>query len=297
MRYISRIEGKKKVFKNKTEYDAYMKSLNKKEFVRERSRKTKPEVRRNDEWKREHNSNNIDRHVIPRYKKVEVNLPSGSFSKKKFSLVHPTRGRPIQLLDCVYRWMDKSSGHNDIEYIISLDTDDSKKYLKAILRLLNEFDLRVVVNTNKTMVEALNRGAELATGDVLIYVSDDFDCPCNWDTEIQKRTAHTDDWVLFVYDGIQRNAQTISILSRKYYERFGYIYYPEYISMWADPDFTEVAKRLGKNINAMNLLFKHNHCSTGASPHDETYARQNSSKAWVHGENLYYKRMAENFGV
>lgn len=295
MRYVWRGEGKEITFPNKKKYDEHLRGLREGGMIRERSRKARPGVSKKTRplsWKKA-----PPPYKPPRYKREKMEAPPGHV-EQLISLVHPTRGRHNQAWACMTMWWDLCSSYNTIEHILSIDRDDTGTYLPLIQRLAGTINLKVVISRNDTMVQALNRGAEVATGDILIFLSDDFECPHNWDLKIQEAVEdHGDDWVLFVRDGIQKRTQTISILSRKYYKRFGYIYYPGYISMWADPDFTQTAIRLKKNVDGTHLLFQHNHVTVGRSPHDETYARQNSNKAWVHGEKLYQQRKENNFGV
>lgn len=296
MRYISRLSGKAISFKTKGAYDAYLADLKKTGVMLPDvgvNRRRKGLVRRAERQEAKYLS--TDPYHL-RNNPHEVVSPPPGHVPQTFSLIHPTRGRPAPAWECMNLWKDRMSSHNKLEYIISLDRDDADKY-QPILKHQQDFPLKVVTWDNPTMVAALNRGAKFATGDVLIYVSDDFECPDNWDLKIQSAVGSKIDWVLFVRDGLQEETQTISILSRKYYEHFGYMYYPEYISMWADPDFTQTAIRMGKVIDGKHLTFKHNHYSVGKAPNDETYQRQNSSKAWVHGETLFNKRKAENFGI
>lgn len=269
--------------------------------VRERSRRSRPKVERTDDWRMRKRSDSLQASSSIRFTRPSIEYPP-HLQKQLFSIVHPTRGRPGQAWQCFHMWTQLFSGHNKLEYVFSLDADDAGSYF-PILR--NESggagrDMKVVIHQNATMVEALNRGARHARGEILIYVSDDFECLPNWDVEIQKAVhgkGKNGDWVLFVYDGIQKATQTISILSRKYYDRFGYIYFPEYRSMWADPDFTETARRLKKNVNAFHLTFRHRHPSVGGRPFDGTYARQDSGEAWAWGEKIFARRKADNFGV
>jgi len=293
MRYVSRLTGKMIKFKNRAQYEAHLKELRDKGLLKiDRSRKLH-KVTRSEHWNSQHDPLSVP---IKRYTNKPVPKPSGHV-RQKISLIHPSWGRPYMCKQCIYMWMDMFSEHNDLEYILSLDTDDAKAYLPVIRDLVGKLDLKVVIYPNANMVHALNNAAKLASGDVLIYVSDDFECFDNYDLAIQKAVGKETDWVLFVYDGVRDDdVQTISILSKEYYDRFGYIYYPEYTSMWADPDYTEMAKRTGKVIDAMYLTFQHRHFIPGAF-YDATYQRQDSPVAWDHGEKLFYKRAEENFGV
>lgn len=280
-------------FKNKEQYEKHLKELKDAGLLkRERSRKVH-RTERDNHWKAVHEPLSIPVH---RFTCPDVPEPPNHV-RQTISLIHPSWGRPAMCRQCIYMWLDHLSKHNDLEYILSLDTDNAKKYLPVIRELVGKLNLKVVIYPNPNMVHALNNAAKLATGDILIYVSDDFECFPNYDIAIQKAVGKKKDWALFVSDGIRDDdVQTISILSKEYYDRFGYIYYPKYISMWADPDYTEVAKRTGKVIKALNLTFQHRHFMLGTH-HDTTYQKQNSSTAWDHGEKLFYKRAAENFGV
>lgn len=293
MKYICRMTGKKLEFKSKAEYDAHLARLG--VSMRDRSRRARPDITQHTSMRATKPEGDLAFYTCAR---ENVPCPVGHI-KQKFSIVHPSRGRVKESWNCIMAWFGLMSPYNELEYILSLDQDDSRKYMKVIEQSMNRMALKIAVGPNSNVVQALNRGACQATGDILIYVSDDFLCPHNWDLEIQKAVKDRgDDWFLLVNDGIQQKTATLLIESRKYYDRFGYMYYPDYISMWADPDATEVARRSGKLIDVTgSLLFKHNHYSIGGLPVDATYLKENSSKAWTHGENLYLQRAKNNFGV
>jgi len=290
MRKISRLTGEKKSFKTREAYQEHLKELGVSAKKGNRDRRNRKDVSRHAIRKSE---------VGRQYNWVDWDLPAVAPVTKRqtISLIHPSRGRCFQSFKCVNLWVESCSKHNDIEYIMSLDTDDVKNYIDLTENTIGRVNFKVVVGENTNVVQALNRGAKAATGDILIYVSDDFECLLNWDIVIQQAVKGNDDWVLHVNDGIQQNTATISILSRKYYERFGRIYHPDYISMWVDPDFTCEAKALGKLISRMDITFKHNHHTIGGLPFDATYAKENSGTAWKHGEKVFYERQANNFGV
>lgn len=214
----------------------------------------------------------------------------------KFSLVHPSRGRPLQALRCAEIWIKNFSGHNSLEYILSLDTDDAPNYKETIKKIGGMVELKVTINPNPSIVPALNTGAKLATGDVLMCIADDVECPSNWDLELQKAIGDRTEFVVAVSDGIQPRIQTLQILSKTYYDRFGYVFYPKYISLYADIEFTEVAYRLNKVIKARHLLFRHRHYSQpNGLPLDNTYLREKRPEAYVTGKALYIRRAKEGF--
>jgi hypothetical protein len=211
-----------------------------------------------------------------------------------FSLLHPSRGRPGQALDYMSRWVTRCSDHNDIEYILSLDTDDCEAYRPILLGLAGKLNLRAVIAPNKSLVEALNRAAPLARGNVYIFVSDDFEPPEAWDVKIQEAVLYSKKpWALFVDDGLQEKpikTQTMTIISEAFYRNTGYMYYPEYISMFADNDYTMTAKQTGCVVYAYHLVFRHNHPIAKRAQWDATYEWENRSEAWSVGRRVYEKR-------
>jgi glycosyltransferase involved in cell wall biosynthesis len=208
----------------------------------------------------------------------------------KFSLVHPSRGRPGQALQCLNHWWTNFSKQNELEYILSVDTDDVVNYLSVIPQMHRVTQTKICVKQNRSVVPALNVGAKLATGDVLIYLSDDFICPKNWDLELQKAVGNKKEFAIWVNDGLQDRIMTIHMLSRAYYERLGYMYFPEYYSVYVDNDLTEQVKKDGVMVNARHLLFKHNHYSVTGKPPDATYLKENHSEAYRSGKALFQKR-------
>jgi hypothetical protein len=63
-------------------------------------------------------------------------------------------------------------------------------------------------------------------------------------------------WLNDQYMGYDENC-TIVAAGRKYYERFGYLYYPGYDSVFADNEYTEVGKALGKLVYVSDRVVKH----------------------------------------
>jgi hypothetical protein len=92
---------------------------------------------------------------------------------------------------------------------------------------------------------------------------------------------------------------TFSILTRAYYQRYGYVFYPGYIGMYADNDFQKQCERDGVLIDARQLLpvFEHKHPIAGTAAPDEIYARQNRSEAYAVGKALFEKRWPMDFGL
>ena len=52
---------------------------------------------------------------------------------------------------------------------------------------------------------------------------------------------------------------TLSILGRKLYEHFGYIYHPDYKSLYCDNEFTQQVHKIGRVAYIDKVIIKHEH--------------------------------------
>ncbi len=213
----------------------------------------------------------------------------------KISLVHPTRQRIERAEGAVAEWAAMRSGDHEIEHILSVDTDDPQ--VEAYRALAARLHLRIVVHPNRTMIQAANTGAQHATGELLVVVSDDFGCPEQWDRTLAAIVQGRPLAAVQVGDAISSRIMTLPVLTRDYYRQLGYVYYPGYRSMFADDDLTAVAERDGVWIDARHVVFPHRHYSVKLSGEDATYSRQNSLDAWWFGWSLFQQRRISQFGV
>jgi len=106
------------------------------------------------------------------------------------------------------------------------------------------------------------------------------------------------DGVLHFHDGHKYGAQlmTMSIMGKKYYDRFHYIYHPDYISLWSDNEAMDVAKLLGKYkyMGDQNIIFNHNHPmhqGMGASNYD---AQLKHTESFFNIDKATYNKRKEN---
>lgn len=210
----------------------------------------------------------------------------------QFSLIHPSRQRAEIAKKTIELWLGNADHPKDIQYILSVDHNDPQ--LKQYKRISQELGVKLHIAMNKSAIEAINRATRKSTGNIIIVVSDDFSSPKHWDTDLLKELDGKEDFIVKTQDGIQEWIITLPILDRKYYDRFGYVYYPKYEHLFCDTEMTSVADLTGRKITSQ-LLFEHRHYSTGKSMIDAINIKNN--KTWRQGEKLYNQRKAINFGL
>lgn len=214
----------------------------------------------------------------------------------KITLLHPSRGRAVKANNTFNHWMRLKSNNPDIEieHVLSIDKDDKHLNLYNVLFKTS----KIMVANNKSLVEATNRGAAVATGDVILYMSDDFYCPEHWDQHIYRIFAEKTDvpYIIKVHDCLQKpdcDIITIPIMNRALYTRLGYFWHPDYKSMFVDQDLYYTCKNNGWLDYKLDLEFPHHHYCNGKSLKDETYMR--SSQNWNSGKATYNIRKSANF--
>lgn len=199
------------------------------------------------------------------------------------SIIHPSRHRIKQALRTRHNWISRAE--MPIEYLFSFDCDDD-----TIPKSVNGLML-----PNKSAIEAINNAVKFVSGDLIIVVSDDFsEPPKGWDRMLLNQLEGCSDFIVKTQDGIQKTLITLPIMDREYYNRFGYIYYPEYQHLFADTEMTVVGHMLGKVINS-NILIPHYHYSTGMTQKDAINEKNDATNA--QGEALFNKRKEINFGI
>lgn len=215
----------------------------------------------------------------------------------RISIIHPSRSRPSQAAATAKAWLSSAKDKGRIEYILSTDDSDpdSVNYLDAFSWGLHDPTFNWLSNENKTAIEAINKAAKFSHGDLIIQIADDFNQPpFHWDEYLLSHLEGKEDYAVKTQDGIQPTLITLPILDRTYYNRFGYIYHPDYIHMSSDVEFTAVAHMLGRVIT-LPIKIPHNHYSTGKTPKDAINIKNDAT--YQHGYDTMKRRLQHSFDL
>lgn len=186
----------------------------------------------------------------------------------KFLIKFPSRGRPEKFKSTLIRHIEYLSNNNKYKFIFSFDNDDLKMKNDEILDFLNSLniDYEVFYGDNQNKIEAINANMENKEFDVLILVSDDM-IPVlqNYDElicDIFNNAEYGLDSTIHFNTPMWANILDVwCIMGKPYYDRFGYIYYPGYKSIFADNEYTEISKSLGRKIFSDIVPFEHQYYS------------------------------------
>jgi hypothetical protein len=217
-----------------------------------------------------------------------------------FSLLHAS-ARPHQWHDAMVRWAERCDAPQNVEYLLCVDGAQFGEFLGPVLQ--SKIALRINVwgpfrllknERRRCCVDAWNTAAEQSQGGILINIADDYHPPCGWDTQILdflKRAGKTpsDQWMLQV-DNQDASPWLLAFnfMSRAYYERLGYFYWPEYSGLVNDTDISVVCRRDRVLLDAREIKFAHRQTAS-----DEIYAQQLTF--FERGREIFDRRTREGF--
>lgn len=225
-------------------------------------------------------------------------------NQSKILIQFPTRERPQKFLMVAKKYIAFLGDRENYEMNISCDDDDfTMNNPKMINRIYDELGDKVTIsfNPNKNKHQACNADVGSFQFDIVLLASDDMiPKEFGYDNIIRKHFQSyfpNFDGVLHFDDGHQHEKlNTLSILGRKYYDRFKYIYNESYISLWADAEFDMTSRILGKRIYIERVIIKHEHPNIVTTvPYDELYRKNDSVE--LKDRAMYFKRLAVNFNL
>lgn len=206
---------------------------------------------------------------------------------------YPTRAR--------WRWFRKTletyygmmSEDCIFQFLVSLDEDDTSMLIPEVRKFLDyQPNLIYKYGKSRTKIEACNADMDLVSDwDILVLVSDDM-IPIVKDFDkiiVENMEKHFPDLdgALHFDDGLFGKDRTItlSVMGRKLYERFGYVYHPAYKSFFCDNEFTDEVYGMEKAKYIPQIIIQHK-WHGGPKSKDALYRRNSGMK----GDEATYNR-------
>jgi hypothetical protein len=218
----------------------------------------------------------------------------------KLLIKFPTRNRKSKFFKVLKKYQNLCEDLTNTYFLITLDNDDESMSTSEVDQIFRTFkNVKVIYGNSNSKIHAINRDIELVDDwDIVLLASDDMVPKVKgYDNVIRdkmKENYPDTDGVLWFNDGHQGNKlNTLSILGKKYYDRFGYIYYPEYKSVWSDNEFMMVGNLLGKQTYFDEVIIEHEHPDWGYGNRDVIHQINYNNEN--HDKLLFMKRKENNF--
>lgn len=235
--------------------------------------------------------------------KVENEINNNLISNMRIFFKYASRSRPDRFFNGLNSIVNNCATMN-YTILITLDTDDTTMNNNVIKSKLGRYKNCVVDwGTSTGKIDAINRGLNKVTDwDILVNMSDDMEfVEKGFDNiireDMQKHFPDLDGCLHYNDFNQKARVCSMSIMGRKYFNRFGWCYYPRYKSMLADDDFAAVATNMGRlrYMGDDKIIFKHLHHSFGLSEQDPLYKEQSTPEIWQHDIDLFETRKRIGF--
>ena len=212
----------------------------------------------------------------------------------------PTRNRPQKIISTLSAYMKLANHPEQIGVAISCDDDDESMSRNLVHEELHRILKRtawhrIFMSPNTSKIEACNANMNEIDWewDIVVLVSDDMLPQIQgYDDIIRNHMMPDTDRILWFNDGYQaEKLNTLTIFGRKMYNRFGYLYHPEYKSLFCDTELTDLCKGELKQQTTYipYCIIRHEHPGTGyAQNMDALY--QHNQRFWSQDMYTYIRR-------
>lgn len=228
--------------------------------------------------------------------------------KYRILIKFASRSRPQKFFSGLDNILSNLGDLNNFCILASLDIDDVSMNNPTVITKLTEYvqkypeKIVIKFGKSKNKIDAINRDVnefkEKYDFDILINFSDDMQfIEHSFDETIRNKFfvhyPDTDGNIYFNDGYVGDRISTMSIIGRKYYDRYNYIYHPSYHSLWCDNEYTDVAKMNQKILYFHENIYKHNHPVNVGGFIDEQYIKTESYSE-IDRQN-YESRLKNNF--
>ena len=223
--------------------------------------------------------------------------------KRKLIYKFPSRNRPDKFKHVLEKSISLLSGKHDVRFVITLDSDDETMNNDNMREWMDNLDVDLVYHygDSKSKIEACNANLEDEDGDALILVSEDM-VPCFQDFDdiimqgMEQFFPDMDGAIKF-HDGLRPKEDllmTLPVLGWNLYKKFGYIYHPDYTSLYCDNEMTIVCRDLGKLLVSPVCIFRHEWTN---QPFDDLHARNENSEMYAIDSKVFEERQKNRFDI
>lgn len=232
-------------------------------------------------------------------------------SERKTVLVkYPTRQRPSKFIRNLSAYIEKASGNHDLLFVVSMDENDvsmKNSIMNRFFELSNEkrpfVKVKPFYGASQGKIHAINRDIPDEPWDIVMSIADDMEpVEDGWDDiivqDMLREFPDLDGSLNYNNDprleekGPQgfHTLITLPVIGRKLYDRFGYIYHPDYKSEWCDNEQTEVFESLSllRHIDRRPIIHKW-------AENQDALMHRNMEIGWTVDRETYTRRKADGF--
>ena len=228
-----------------------------------------------------------------------------NWNEAKILVKYASRSRPEKFFQGLDSIVTNLNQPDKCVVVCSFDSDDDTMNQEWVKEKLTTYPITMIIHrgVSKNKIDAVSRDMNhLHDCSVVICMSDDmrfiekgFD-----DTIRNDFAAHFPDGDGFIHYPDQHQGErccTLNITDSRYFNRFGYIYNPEYTSVECDLENQEVAIMLGRYKFVEKRIFNHLHPSFGDTDYDNQYRKTEAQAVHEADKATRKRRKANNYDL
>lgn len=210
------------------------------------------------------------------------------------------------------QYAGKLSGQHKVHFLLTFDADDKTMEKDGLLNELRDIlvphsayvSCEAVWGSSTNKVNAINRDLDRLSDipwSTILLASDDMEpVVAGYDdvimTDMGKHFPDTDGvlWYNDRYAG--RALNTLALMGRAYFERFGYIYNPVYSGVFCDNELGDIAEALGKQVYSDRVIIRHQHPANTREVKPDAQYGLNGKYHRLDGD-IYRARKNAGFGL
>lgn len=212
----------------------------------------------------------------------------------------PSRSRPEKFMRVFQLYENMLSGEHAVMFVVTMDEEDSTMNNRMIRSFLENrtVPVRYFYGNSKSKIEAVNANLENLDADVLLLASDDMEPEYPfYDSLIYQKFQEyfpNYDGALKFHDGLRNDdLMTLCVMGWPLYKKFGYIYHPDYTSLYCDTEQTIVLHQIQKLAICPELLCRHK----WSKILDDLHTRNESTYLYEKDKLVFDRRKLMNFEI
>ena len=224
----------------------------------------------------------------------------------KILFKYPCRGREKLFFESLDSLNDNIRDRNNYHINLTIDEDDAILNTPEVIEKINKYpNVSIGWGLSTSKINAVNRTMPDYDWDVcIVWSNDQFATMFGFDDIMRDAmysiiNNHDDDFLIhFPEHDAREFLNVLLIVTRKYFNRFNYLYHPSYLSLWCDNETMCVSKMLGRYfyVGTPNLYIHKNAAYHSYNlERDELFNEQQGH--WAVDEANFHERRKRNFDL
>lgn len=223
----------------------------------------------------------------------------------KILVKYATRGRPERFFDGMDTIYNLCEMPDHIRVMVTADIDDKTMFNDAVRDKIYSYpNAHVIYGTSENKIAACNRDLDILPEGfkdwgIICNFSDDMRWTMpKWDTHIRvdfnSVYPQLDGYMAYKDPDTNGALSTLYIAGRKFVDKFGFIYDPVFVSLFADNLVEDCAKKMGKYHYTGYEIYRHKNPAYNYSdmPKDAMFEEQQRI-GWGVDQKTYYQIINE----